>query len=96
MVQVFALLFIIGLILLMVNFIWLSKSKTMLIWSWWRVVGYALVAVPSVFFTLISSAWFDSFNGYVCAVLVAFLTPAIEEFILLWVWSLCKSYKVVQ
>lgn len=94
MVQVFKILFFVGLIMVLLNFLQQKQKFSIKSWSFLRGLGYIFMGLASVFFTVINPDWFHSFDGYACAVAISWLTPFFEERLLLILWSLFKNYSV--
>ncbi len=94
MVQVFTILFFVGLGIVLVNFLYKMQRGEALSWSVIRVCGYVLTAVSSVFFAMVNPNWFHSLEGYTCAVAFAWTVPFAEEWLLFWIWELYKRYCV--
>lgn len=85
---------LIGLVFVLINFLYKVQKKDVASWSVVRVTGYVLTAVSCMFFAFINADWFTSFEGYVCAVAVSWTVPIIEEWLLLSIWKFVRHYYV--
>ena len=96
MVQVFTILFFVGLGFVLLNFLYqlFMQKMVMRSWSVVRIIGYVLAVVSSVFLAFMNPDWFHSFEGYACAVAVSWTIPFIEEWLLLWGCSRFKRPRI--
>ncbi len=95
MVQVFTVLFFVGFICVLLNFLYQLQKISTLYWSIVRILGYFFSAVSSIFFAMINPHWFVSTDGYTCAVALSWVVPFIEEGLLFFIWNLFKRHSVL-
>ena len=96
MVQVFTILFFTGLGFVLLNFLYqlIRQKFSMRSWSVVRILGHVLTVVSSLFFAFMNPDWFHSFEGYACAVAVSWTMPFIEEWLLLYGWSILNRSRI--
>ncbi len=81
--QIFLTALVPGTVVLMVNLFrnrYLNKPLT---WNALRILAYLFVAVSSAGLTAMNPSWFNSFEGYFCAVPLCFFMPACIEWVCL-------------